>query len=67
MLVCFIDSDAIRVNFKILVMKFQALHGQAPDSISGLIQPYTSARRFRSAGQNMLMVPRTCYPRQHIL
>lgn len=54
-------SDAFRVNFKILVLKFKALHGQAPDYISGLILPYTSARRLRSAGQNMLMVPRTCY------
>lgn len=48
-----------RVNFKILVLTFRALHGQAPDYIKGLIQPYASNRSLRSSTQNLLMVPRT--------
>ena len=50
-----------RVNFKILVLTFRALHGQAPPYISDLIQPYTPARALRSVDQNLLMVPRTCF------
>ena len=48
-----------RINFKILVLTFRALHGQAPSYISDLIQPYTPARNLRSVDQNLLMVPRT--------
>lgn len=48
-----------RINFKILVLTFRALHGQAPPYISDLIQPYTPARALRSVDQNLLMVPRT--------
>ena len=50
---------SVRVNFKILVLTFRALHGQAPPYISDLIQPYTPARVLRSVDQNLLMVPRT--------
>ncbi len=49
------------VQFKILVLTFRALHGQAPNYIADLIKPYTSARSLRSSGQNLLMVPRTCF------
>lgn len=48
-----------RIDFKILILTFRALHGQAPPYIADLIQPYSSARSLRSAGQNLLMVPRT--------
>lgn len=48
-----------RINFKILVLTFRALHGQAPPYISDLIQPYTPARALRSVDQNLLMVPCT--------
>ena len=48
-----------RINFKILVLTFRAIHGQAPPYISDLIQPYTPARALRSVDQNLLMVPRT--------
>uniref|UniRef100_A0A8C5HZV2 Reverse transcriptase domain-containing protein n=1 Tax=Gouania willdenowi TaxID=441366 RepID=A0A8C5HZV2_GOUWI len=48
-----------RMNFKILVLTFRALHGQAPEYIEGLIQPYVSNRSLRSSSQNLLMVPRT--------
>uniref|UniRef100_A0A3Q2GIX4 Reverse transcriptase domain-containing protein n=1 Tax=Cyprinodon variegatus TaxID=28743 RepID=A0A3Q2GIX4_CYPVA len=50
---------ASRINFKILVLTFRALHGQAPGYMTGLIQPYTSVRSLRSSGQNLLMVPQT--------
>jgi len=50
---------ASRIKFKILVLTFRALHGQAPGYMTGLIQPYTSVRSLRSSGQNLLMVPRT--------
>lgn len=48
-----------RINFKILVLTFRALHGQAPSYIGDLLLPYTPARALRSADQNLLMVPRT--------
>ena len=52
---------SFRINFKILVLTFRALHGQAPEYISVLIQPYSSVRTLRSSGQNLLMVPRSCF------
>ena len=52
---------AYRFHFKILVLTFRALHGQAPFYIVDLITPYSSARSLRSSGQNLLMVPRTCF------
>lgn len=54
-------SVSLRINFKILVLTFRALNGQAPEYISALIQPYSSARTLRSSSQNLLMVPRTCF------
>jgi hypothetical protein len=50
-----------RINFKILVLVFRALHGQAPSYISDLIQRYTPVRALRSVDQNLLTVPRTRY------
>uniref|UniRef100_A0A672YQT0 Reverse transcriptase domain-containing protein n=1 Tax=Sphaeramia orbicularis TaxID=375764 RepID=A0A672YQT0_9TELE len=37
-----------RLHFKILVLTFRALHGQAPACIASLIQPYSSTRSLRS-------------------
>ena len=48
-----------RINFKILVLTFRALHGQAPPYISDLIQPYTPTRALRSVDQNLLTLPHT--------
>uniref|UniRef100_A0A672G1H3 Reverse transcriptase domain-containing protein n=1 Tax=Salarias fasciatus TaxID=181472 RepID=A0A672G1H3_SALFA len=48
-----------RVNFKILVLTFRALHDQAPSYIRDLLQPYSPVRALRSADQNLLKVPRT--------
>ena len=50
-----------RVQFKILVLTFWALHGQAPFYITELIKPYSPARSLRSSEQNLLMVPQTCF------
>ena len=52
------------INFKILVLTFRALHGQAPPYICALIQPYTPAWALRSVDQNLLMVPHTPFPDQ---
>jgi hypothetical protein len=50
-----------RIKFKILVLAFRALHGQAPSYFSDLIQPYTPARALNSVDQTLLKVPRTCF------
>ncbi len=46
-----------QIHFKILVLTFRALHGQAPPYIADLIQPYTSSRSLRSWGQGLLVAP----------
>uniref|UniRef100_A0A8C6TLJ0 Reverse transcriptase domain-containing protein n=1 Tax=Neogobius melanostomus TaxID=47308 RepID=A0A8C6TLJ0_9GOBI len=48
-----------RIELKILVLTFRALHGQAPKYVSDLLCPYSSGRTLRSSGQNLLTVPRT--------
>lgn len=48
-----------RIHFKILVLTFRALHGQAPQYISDLIQPYSPPRSLRSSGKRLLVVPHT--------
>uniref|UniRef100_A0A669CQX3 Reverse transcriptase domain-containing protein n=1 Tax=Oreochromis niloticus TaxID=8128 RepID=A0A669CQX3_ORENI len=48
-----------RVHFKILVVTFRVLHGEAPQYISDLLKPHTSSRALRSSGQMLLLVPRT--------
>lgn len=50
---------SLRINFKILVLTFRALHGQAPSYIRDLLCPYMPSWRLRSLDQNLLMVPRT--------
>lgn len=50
---------SFRFHFKILVLTFRALHGQAPSYIRDLLCPYTPARILRSVDQNLLKVPRT--------
>uniref|UniRef100_A0A669CXC1 Reverse transcriptase domain-containing protein n=1 Tax=Oreochromis niloticus TaxID=8128 RepID=A0A669CXC1_ORENI len=48
-----------RFHFKILVLTFRALHGQAPQYLSDLLKPHTSSRALRSLDQRLLVVPRT--------
>ena len=46
-----------RINFKMLVLTFRALHGQAPPYISDLIKLHVPARTMRSSGQRLLVIP----------
>ena len=48
-----------RIHFKILVLTYRALHGQATQYISDLLHPYTASRDLRSSTQGFLSVPRT--------
>ncbi len=48
-----------RIHFKILVMVFRALHGQAPVYINEMLKPYNSSRNLRSSNQILLVVPRS--------
>ena len=47
------------INFKILVIVYQAIHGLAPDYIQELINVYQPKRVLRSANELLLVVPRT--------
>ncbi len=48
-----------RINLKIIVMVFRALHGQAPVYINEMLKPYNSSRNLRSSNQILLVVPRS--------
>ena len=48
-----------RIQFKVMVITYRALHGQAPAYIGDLLQPYVTSRSLRSSGQGLLIVPRT--------
>ena len=48
-----------RVQFKVLVLTFRALHGQAPEYLTDLLEPYVPSRTLRSADQGLLVIPRT--------
>ncbi|XDV19494.1 hypothetical protein PO909_024959 [Leuciscus waleckii] len=48
-----------RINFKILLFVFKALHGRAPTYIADLIQVNKPKRALRSESLNLLVVPRT--------
>lgn len=48
-----------RINFKILLFCFKALHGLAPTYIADLIQVHKPKRTLRSESTNLLVVPRT--------
>lgn len=50
-----------RIDFKILVLTFRALNGQAPQYITDLLCIYSPGRSLRSAGQSLLIVPKTRY------
>jgi len=44
----------LRVEFKILLLTYRALHDLAPEYLKGLIIPYTPARSLRSSSCNLL-------------
>ena len=48
-----------RISYKILLMTYKALHGQAPVYISQLLHRYQPSRSLRSSSQNLLHVPKT--------
>ncbi len=47
-----------RVDFKVLVYVFKALHGLAPIYISDLLHFYSPVRTLRSSSQKLLIVPK---------
>lgn len=48
-----------RINFKILLLTYKALNGQAPGYLSDLLQTYTPLRSLRSSDLLLLAVPRS--------
>lgn len=48
-----------RVEFKILVLTYKALHDQSPVYIRDMLEIYRPARNLRSKDTNQLVVPRT--------
>uniref|UniRef100_A0A669BKN7 Reverse transcriptase domain-containing protein n=1 Tax=Oreochromis niloticus TaxID=8128 RepID=A0A669BKN7_ORENI len=48
-----------RVHFKILVLTFKALQGQAPAYIIELLQPHVPSRSLRSCDQGLLVIQHT--------
>jgi len=47
-----------RIQYKILVITYKALHNQAPHYICELIQRYSPSRALRSSTKNLLVQPR---------
>ena len=47
-----------RIQFKILLIVFKCLNGQAPEYLETLLQQYCPRRELRSSGQNLLAVRR---------
>ena len=47
-----------RVEYKLLVLVFRALHDRTPAYLASLISQYVPSRALRSAGQALLTVPR---------
>ena len=46
-----------RINYKILLLTYKALNGQAPSYITELLEPYTPARNLKSSSKNLLKIP----------
>ena len=49
------------IQYKVLLLTFKALIGQAPSYLTELLQPYQPIRQLRSTAQHLLNVPFTCY------
>jgi hypothetical protein len=47
-----------RIVYKVLLITYKALHGEAPQYISQLITPYVPSRHLRSSSRNLLEVVR---------
>ena len=50
---------SFRIDFKILLLVFKALHGLAPAYIVDMLTPYEPDRSLRSSGRALLHVPKT--------
>ena len=48
-----------RIQFKVILLTWKALHGEAPSYIEEMLIPKKSARNLRSAQESLLEVPRT--------
>ena len=48
-----------RINFKVDLLTYKALNGQAPEYIRDLLTPYSPARSLRSGDKNLLVIPRS--------
>jgi len=48
-----------RIQYKVLLYTYKALHGLAPQYISDLLQEYKPMRTLRSSSQSLLMVPKS--------
>ena len=46
---------AQRINFKVALLTYKALHGLAPEYLTELLIPYTPCRPLRSEGRNLLV------------
>ena len=47
-----------RIEYKVLLLTYKAVHGKAPAYISQLLSLYTPTRPLRSENKNLLRVPR---------
>ena len=47
-----------RIQYKIILLTFKALHGLAPEYIVNLLSPYVPSRGLRSSTQSLLCEPR---------
>ncbi|XP_071329025.1 uncharacterized protein [Trachinotus anak] len=52
-----------RIEFKILLLTYKAINGQAPSYLGELIVPYFPNRTLRSLNAGQLVVPRVCKSR----
>ena len=48
----------LRIEFKVLLITYKALRGQAPTRMQELLQPYQPSRNLRSSSKNLLIKPR---------
>ena len=46
-----------RINYKILLLTYEALNVQAPSYITDLLEPYTTTRNLRLSSKNLLKIP----------
>ena len=47
-----------RIDFKVLLLTYRALHGTAPEYLSLLIECHEPSRQLRSSSQNLLVMPK---------